>query len=82
MELAWFSKRMRGAVVLLVVCALAVFADIPHSLDRPLGPRKEIRLSILAAPARIGNDTHMLRREDHDALTQCDAAVIRHRIGD
>jgi hypothetical protein len=82
MELAWFNKRMRGAVVLLVVFALAVFANIGHSLDRPLGPSKEVRLSILAAPVRIANDKHMLWREDHHALTQCDAAVICHRIGD
>src|SRR5262249_40220303 len=82
LELARFNNRMRGTVVLLVVFAVAVFADVPHSLDGPLGPRKEVRLSILAAPACVGNDTHMLRRDDHDALPQCDASVIRHRIGD
>src|ERR1700733_15113853 len=41
MELARLDKRMRAAVVLLVVFAVAIFADIPHSLDRPLGLGKE-----------------------------------------
>jgi len=41
MELTRFDKRMRGVVVLLVVFAVAVFSDDPHSLDRPLGTRKE-----------------------------------------
>src|SRR3984885_7167731 len=41
MEFARFDKRMRAAVVLLVIFAVAIFADIPHSLDRSLGLGKE-----------------------------------------
>ena len=37
MEMAQLGQRVRVAAVLLIIFDIAVFADIPHPLDRPFG---------------------------------------------
>src|ERR1044071_4731636 len=41
MKLTRLDQRVRVLAVLLVVFAVAVFADVLHPVDRPLGLRKQ-----------------------------------------
>src|SRR5476651_2019435 len=82
MDEALLGERRRGLAVLRVVLAVAELAYALHALDRALGLGEEIVLRPLAAPAGVGDDAHVFGRQDHHALAQGDAAVVRHRIGD
>ena len=69
-------------VILLVVFAVAVFADGFHATDGSLRCFEQEILRVLAAPSGFRDDFHVFRGKYDDALPQGDAAVIGHGIGD
>src|SRR5919201_1468162 len=78
MDKALFGQRVGALAMLGVVLAVAVFADALHALDRSLGVAEQEVLALLACPAGIADDLHVLGRQDDHALAQRNAAVVGH----
>src|SRR5262249_33860468 len=81
-DISSFDQPMGVRAVLLFVFAGAVLTHTSHALDRALSMHEEVGLRLLTAPASVGENAHVLRREDHHALAKRDATIARHGVSD
>src|SRR5690349_19788098 len=82
MDIPSFGQPVGVRAMLFFVFAGPVLTDTLHPLDRALRVHEQVGLRVLAAPASVGDNAHMLRRKDHYALAKRDATVVRHGISD